>query len=187
MCLDQVKRRPTIYADMPVFHVFAVRALFPRVLTMCLRARLCRHACFPCFCYLGTISTCFDCVLGYQACLGQVKWRPAVLAQYARFPCCRYSGTISTRFDHALGSRMCSDQVKRYTAIFPDMPFFHGIAVRALFPCVLAVFQVHERVRVKLCDTLTFFLNLPVFHVLNVHVLFSYVSTVSHGSERVRV
>jgi hypothetical protein len=33
-CLDQVKRRPTVYADMPVFHVFAIRALFPRVLAM---------------------------------------------------------------------------------------------------------------------------------------------------------
>jgi hypothetical protein len=65
------------------------------------------------------------------------------------------------------------------------MPFFHVIAVWALLPHISAVFQNHERVRIKLSDAQTILHDLPILQVLNIQVLFLCVSTVSQGSERV--
>jgi hypothetical protein len=115
MCLDQVKRRPAVYADMLVFHVFAIRALFP------------------------CVSMCFGHVLEHQTCLGQIKWRSVVFAQHACFPSCRCLGAVFMRSAMPRGQECVRVKLSDPWAFFSDMPLsklsLFGRYFHAFWPC----------------------------------------------------
>jgi hypothetical protein len=132
MWLDQVKRCPTVYADMPVFYVFAPRALFSPVSAM---SQGTGHDALP---FLPNMPVFH--IVAVQARFPRVSAMPQghecvrfklsdpwpFFPDMTFFPRYCYSDDVSMCFGRLLGSQTWPGQVKRRSDVF---------AWLARFPC----------------------------------------------------